>query len=356
QTENQLIRPGVSVGVAEVDICRPHFKDPDLQAIMRLADYALYHSKRAGRGRVTLADTPIVSRFVEYRAIVEELRRASHSNSLAIFLQPKFELDGLNACGFEALVRWRRGDRLVQPDEFIEIAEENGLISEIDHWVLDQAVRLIHDYNQQNGTEYGINVNISSVNLGSYLIVNVVKDVLKSAGLPAGLLTLEINEGALSLHRGNAEAVIGELRALGVRLAVDDFGSGQAPFVSIRQLRPDELKIDRCLVADIATSEEARFVLERVISLGIGLGIDVVVEGVETQAEAQLVSAMGCKLGQGFFWGLPEPASQALERASRGHIRISEEREARQDAEWEDVARGQERDPIDGERIRRKLS
>ena len=317
-TEGQVVNPGVSIGIA-VQGDLPDSVPASVETMLRVADFALYASKTAGRGRATLSNPDLIRRFTDHRAIVEDLHQASGSGGLLVFLQPKFQLATRLPNGFEALGRGQRGDQLVMPDYFIEIAEQNGLIGDIDRFMLREAVTLIADYNRSRGTSYSININISAINLNSDRIIGSVADTLTATGLQPDLLTLAVTETAMIKNRGNAEAVLRALRKLGVRIAVDDFGAGHASLIYVRTLRPDELKIDRSLLQEIETSAEARLVLERMISVGLGLGIDVVVEGVETEAQAELVAEMGCTIGQGFLWGFPEPALAALDRATEQH-------------------------------------
>ena len=315
--DGRIVTPGISVGIALRRHLPPGSDGAGVETMLRIADFALYTSKEAGRGRATLSTPGLVDRFSEQRAIIEDLREVERSDALEIFMQPKFDLATRSPLGFEALVRWRRGDALLPPDRFIGVAEQNGLIAGIDRRVLASATRLVAAYNRAEGIDYGINVNVSAISLNSDRIVGAVRDALVDTGLPPHLLTLEVTETAMIRNRGDAEAVLARLRALGVRIAVDDFGAGHASLIYVRTLRPHELKIDRSLVREIETSAEARLVLDRMIGVGLGLGIDVVVEGLETDAQARIVADMGCGIGQGFLWGFPEPAEVAFARATR---------------------------------------
>ena len=330
--DGRVVTPGLSVGIALGRHLPAAAEGAEVETMLRIADFALYASKEAGRGRATLSTPALVDRFEEQRAIVRDLRHAGEGEALEIFMQPKFELARRRPLGFEALVRWRRGDSLVPPDRFIGVAERNGLIAGIDRTVLAKATRLMANYNAGERASYGLSVNISALSLTSDRIVASVSDALDRSGLPPHLLTLEVTETAMIRNRGDAETVLARLRLLGVRIALDDFGAGHASLIHVRTLRPEELKIDRSLVQEIETSSEARLVLDRMVALGLGLGIDVVVEGLETETQARIVAEMGCRIGQGFLWGVPEPAARAFARTTRDRA------EAAADADWSEAA------------------
>ncbi len=341
EVDGQSVTAGVSVGgvardqLAEVD-------RQNLEAILKVADYALYSAKRSGRGQFRIADDSLMESYVGNRAIIHELPDALRDEKLEVFFQPIIDFARARPRGFEALVRWRRGDQLVSPNAFIDLAERNGLISEIDRFVLHAGISSIVDFNRKHDTEYSLNVNISALALNTDQIVADVRDVLSATELPAERLTLEVTESAVIEKRGSAVGILEQLRELGVRIAIDDFGAGHASLVYVRTLRPNELKIDRALVKDICTSAEARLVFERIVELGLGLGLDVVAEGVEKEEQSLIAREIGCTYGQGFLWGYPEPAEAALEVAAgqvRGIPRGPSELEL--DLDWERVAKEQ---------------
>lgn len=307
------VNPGVSVGIA-ARATLPATEESSVETLMRLADYALYASKSAGRGCFTLSDPALIRRFADYRAIIEDLRDARAANRLDVYFQPKFRLAGNRLWGFEALVRWRRGGDMVRPESFIEIAEQNGMIKEIDLFVLEHAATLTARHNADTGANLAVAVNLSALNLNSDHILGITDEILDRSGLPPDLLTLEVSETAMIRNRGDAEAILSQLSARGIRVSVDDFGAGHASLVYVRSLRPDEIKIDRSLVRGIDTSSEARLVLDRMISVGLGLGMEVVTEGIETAAERDICEQMGASFGQGYLWGAPVQAETALAR------------------------------------------
>ena len=307
---------GLSIGIATSTQVSTFRATPDL--LTRVTDFALYASKTDGRGRYTIYDQALEARFRERRAMLEELPLAISSGDLRVFLQPKVALPGRSVLGFEALVRWQRGDQLVPPGEFIELAEESGLVVEIDLFMLNTAVKKVADWNRQYGTDFHVAVNLSALHFGAPRIVSQVEEALWNAAFPADHLTLEITESVELRDWSQAVTIIRELRALGVRVAIDDFGTGFSSLAYLRATMADELKIDRTLVIEVETSKKARLLLSSVIDIAHNLGFSVTVEGIESPGQAQIVSDLGAGTGQGFLFGRPEPALDALQKATGG--------------------------------------
>lgn len=309
--EGETFRIGLSIGFANSTMLVQDLS-PTLDTIFRVADFALYHSKAGGRGRYTQYDRALEIRYLERRAMVDELPEAVASGSLDVYLQPKVRLSDHSIYGFEALVRWRRNGGIVPPDEFIRIAEESGVIYEIDRYVLQAATSIFATYNRNHGTSYSVSVNLSALHFGSLRIVGWVREALDHATLEPGLLTLEITETAEFRDWREAEKIMSDLRRLGVKISIDDFGAGYSSLGYLRSTFVDEVKIDRSIVEQIETSDKARFLLDGVLDIAGNLGLDVVVEGVEDQGQADMLWRMGAKRAQGYLFGKPVAADQAL--------------------------------------------
>lgn len=310
--EGEAVQIGLSIGfVTSVQL------GPDVprtvDALCRVADFALYSSKTSGRGRLTQYNRVLEVQYFERRTVVDSLPRAIGNDELDVYLQPKVMLPGQEVYGFEALVRWVRQDRMIQPQELIRIAEESGLIFELDRYVLDVATREIGIFNRANEGRLAISVNLSALHFNSSRIAVWVEKALLASGLSPELLTLEITETAELRDWEKARRIIGELRNLGVRISIDDFGTGYSSLSYLRSAIVDEVKIDRSIVDQIETSDEARFLLDGILDIAGNLGLGVVVEGVETPAQASILNDMGAERAQGFLFGRPAPLREAME-------------------------------------------
>ena len=312
------VHPGVSIGIAtttQVSATRRLSYD----YMMRVADFALYASKAAGRGRFTLYDADLETVMAERRALIKELPRAIHNNELEVYLQPKVLLDTGAVTGFEALVRWRRNGKILNPAQFIDIAEDSDRIRDIDAYVLDRAVEVVSNWNQRYRTNYGVSVNLSGEHFRARSPMPFVADALKRHHFAAELLTLEITETVQLANWDIVEANVSELKELGCRISIDDFGTGYSSLVYLRTIPADELKIDKSLIDEIEDSAQAQFIVDAVIDLAASLNLEVVVEGIERPEQKKLVTRLGCKSGQGYLFGRPKPASDALADATYPH-------------------------------------
>jgi diguanylate cyclase (GGDEF)-like protein len=288
----------VSIGIAVVS-------DPDAAAdtVIREADAAMYRAKRSGPSHFELFDEGSRRRAMERLELEHGLRRALERSELCVYYQPRFSLeDPGQVRDLEALVRWRHPDRgLVAPGEFIALAEETGLIIPIGHFVLEQALRQIPSW-RRHAPEVTVSVNISARQL---------EDV--SAVQPRALC-LEFAEEAISERPDSAVRTMQGLKAMGVRLAIDDFGLGTSSLSRLRRLPVDTLKIHESLLGGLGRSSRDGPLVGAVVDLGHALGLNVVAEGVETEAQMSELRALGCDGAQGFWLGRPvaEEDVQAL--------------------------------------------
>ncbi len=316
--------PSFSAGLAtstQLSMSRSSHMDD----LMRVADFALYASKAAGRGRYTLYDADLEAQFSARRDLVSALPSAVESGGLEVFFQPKVDLVTGEAVSFEALVRWRHQDRLLSPAEFIVIAEETGMIIDIDRFVLRTAIEKVAAWNAEHRTAFSVSVNLSALHFRTEGDIDFVQETLNDIGFAPELLTLEITE---TVQLGNWSLVgraVAQLRALGCRISIDDFGAGFSSLAYLRMINADELKIDRELVREIESSDEAQFILDAVIELAEHLGLSVVVEGIETEEQLLRIREMGCRYGQGYLFAYPVPADEALHQAME---RIGDEGQA----------------------------
>ncbi|MDE2441138.1 MAG: EAL domain-containing protein, partial [Betaproteobacteria bacterium] len=281
----------------------------DLDGLLRVADVAMYHAKKSGKGQYHFY-TRDLNQIVQDRFVLESaLQRAIEHNELTVVYQPKTDAKG-RVRGFEALVRWNSaGQGLVTPDRFIPLAEETGQILAIGEQVLYTACRTAANWPLVDGQALGIAVNLSARQLKEPGLPAMVADALAVSGLPPECLELEITE---SMIMGDVEHTIRALKsikALGVRIAVDDFGTGYSSLSYLQRLPIDTLKIDRSFVSACDRGGKAMAIPHAIIFLGKTLNLHIVAEGVETAAERDVLAVCGCNEFQGYFFARPMQAA-----------------------------------------------
>nr|WP_315185112.1 EAL domain-containing protein [uncultured Albidiferax sp.] len=280
----------------------------DLDGLMSKADMAMYRAKAQPQACFQFWSNDINTRMHERLALEMDLRQALREDLFVLHYQPQFSLYGRQMVGLEALMRWQRTpDQLVMPGGFIEVAEECGLIVDMGAWAVLQAARQVALWLRAGLTPVPVAVNISARQCLNRDLVQVVRLALEETGIPPHLLRLEITE---TTAMSDADQVIGllhEIRALGVRLAVDDFGTGYSSLAYLKRFPIDELKIDRSFISDIATDKDNAAIVRATIALAHGLGLQVVAEGVETEAQSRFLADQHCDTVQGYLFGRPQP-------------------------------------------------
>jgi diguanylate cyclase (GGDEF)-like protein len=280
----------------------------DADTLLRRADVAMYVAKRGGTEWAAYApeqeqNTP------DTLALIGELRRAIEQRELILNFQPQVDVSTERVVGVEALARWphpRRG--WVPPDQFIPLAEHTGLMRPLSRWVLQAAVIQARAW-QLQGIELPVAVNLSASNLQDSMLPDNVAGLLQEHGLSANRLQVEVTESALMVDREGAAAVLGRLRALGVRVSVDDFGTGHSSLAYLKDLPVDELKIDKAFVQHLAFNPKDRAIVRAIIGLAHELGLVVVAEGVEDRATWEILRRSHCDIVQGFFLSRPISAA-----------------------------------------------
>lgn len=284
--------------------------DPDV--LLQQADIAMYAAKRSGRNRLQVYDAGLRSLVEATRGLAADLRRAMDRSELFVLYQPVWDLQTGGLSGVEALVRWRHPERgVLVPDEFIPIAEQRGLIAAIDEFVLEQACRQLAAWTSTDGCLESLTmaVNLSASELRESALVSRVASALERHCLTPAQLCLEITETALIGER-DTHTTVAALSALGVRVALDDFGTGYSTFALLQQLPADSLKIDRSFVAQVATESRGRKILRAIIAMAHTLGMTVVAEGIETDAQRRELTALRCDQGQGTLLAAPLPPEE----------------------------------------------
>ncbi|WP_407167427.1 EAL domain-containing protein [Bradyrhizobium sp. ORS 111] len=295
------------------------------ETAMRNADLALYMAKEAGRGRAQLFE-PVHAQAVDQRLdLGRHLRHAVEAGALTAHYQPQVDLRTGRVTGFEALLRWTHPERgPISPTEFIPIAESSGLIVDLGLWVLREACRQGRAWLDAGLPPRSVSVNVSPAQVWSMDFETAVSAVLAETGLPAELLCLELTESLFVDHtEQRISRTLTALSGLGVRLALDDFGSGYSSLGYLTRLPFDRLKVDRAFVDGVSTAPEKRKLLGGIIALSRGLGMKVVAEGAELPAEVDVLGELDCDLVQGFVFSPPVVPDEALlvaasiERAAR---------------------------------------
>jgi len=284
----------------------------DIDELMRNADAAMYHAKSLGRNNAQYFSAHMNESARSRLGIENALHVALRERQFLLHYQPQFDLASSKLTGFEALIRWRHPERgLVPPGDFIPVAEESGMIVDIGDWVMQEACRQASAW-QDAGLDFGhVAVNLAARHFARPELVATVRDLLKSSGLPAGALELEITETGLMDADAEVLGILEELNRMGMRLVVDDFGTGYSSLAYLKRLPVHRLKIDRSFVMDIETDSSDAAIARSVIALAHALALDVVAEGVETKGQADFLRAYGCDRVQGFLFGRPMTAEDA---------------------------------------------
>ena len=302
-----VLHLGVSVGVS----LGGSAPGADADSVLQDAGIAMREAKRAGGARHAVFD-PAMKVRATYRGLVEtELRQALDRGELFVVYQPIVALGGSIAVGVEALVRWQHPLRgMVPPLAFIEIAEQTGLIGALGVFVLETACRQFMQWRQALGAlaPQGLSVNLSRAQLGDPQLVAQVQRALQASAMPAAALQLEVTE-SLAAQDDTVRDRLQALKALGLTLALDDFGTGYSSLSSLHQLPVDLVKIDRSFVSQLETSAHHRALVKATVEVAQSLGMGTVAEGIETPGQAQVLQALQCQKGQGYWFGRPMPAA-----------------------------------------------
>ncbi len=272
------------------------------EVLLRAADTALRQSKSAGRGALVFFDTEMEKRIERRAALERDLKQALDRDEFVVFYQPQLELASGRVRGYEALVRWERpGEGIVTPRDFLEVAEETGLIRQLGEWVLSKACR-----DAVAWVDSGIvAVNFSPAQFRVQDLPEAISKALAASGLPAERLEVEVPESLFLEHAPEVMDQLDRIKALGVRVAMDNFGAGYSGLASLAQFRFDKIKIDRSFVRQLTEEADVAAIVASVVGLGRSLSLDVTAEGVETDEQVALLRAAGCSIVQGFLFGAP---------------------------------------------------
>lgn len=298
------IQIGVSVGIA---IYPDHSEDPN--TLIQHADAALYQAKAQGRGQFYYYSPELTERTRYRLHLTNRLREALQDNQLTLYFQPQCDRNG-KLVGAEALVRWQHQGKLIPPAEFIPVAEQTGLIASLDTWVLSTLCRQGRAWLDKGFSIPVLAANVSPREFYRCQLDQVVAKILRETGFPADLLELELTESAFMEHTQEAADMLKRLRTLGIYLALDDFGTGYSSLAQLKRFPFSRIKIDKSFVNDLPGLKEDCEIASAIIAMSHTLKIQVVAEGVETQAQFQFLAEQGCDFYQGYFYDPPLPAEE----------------------------------------------
>jgi diguanylate cyclase (GGDEF)-like protein/excisionase family DNA binding protein len=309
-----VITASIGVRIAGPDAASP-------VAVLRDADVAMYRAKDLGGGRVEVFGDEMRRRLLDRTRTERDLRGALARGELELHYQPIVSLADGTVRGAEALLRWRHGERgLVGPDQFIPVAEESGLIVPIGRWVVAEACRQLGEWDETLGTELKyVSVNLSARQLADPDLTSDVLHILRRTGIAPGRLYLEVTESMLLHETATTRGALDALREAGVRLVLDDFGTGWSSLGYLKRLPIDGLKVDRSFVAGLGPSGDDHHIVSAIAGLAGALRLSIVAEGVETVDHARHLRALGCALGQGYVFARPLPPAE-LEQVLRAGL------------------------------------
>ncbi len=294
------------------------------ESLLRNADAAMYRAKANGRNNVQYFTAELSQTMLARVGIEHRLRNAIARKQLELYYQPRIDVASGKLIAAEALLRWRLPRQgAVTPEQFIAVAEETGLIVPMGRWALNAACQQAQAWRMRGLPSLVISVNVSPRQFRHDDIVKTIALALKDSGLPAACLQIELTEG-LAMH--DAEhyiAMLNEIKALGVQIAIDDFGTGYSSLSYLKRFPVDQLKVDRSFVSGLPGDAADAAIVQAIVTLGHQLGLSVVAEGVETEAQNVLLRGLGCDEMQGYLFGRPKPAAE-FERYVQRELQIDE--------------------------------
>ncbi|MEM6891893.1 MAG: EAL domain-containing protein, partial [Pseudomonadota bacterium] len=259
------------------------------------------------------------TRFTDRDMLCNLLPSALLAKEIEVYLQPRIALRKGLVSGFEALARWNLDGRVLAGDEIVSVAEQSGVVVELDRLMIDEAIRLVASWNRVRRTTFGLSVNISSEFFLEQDAVSTIQKSLQQHGFAPSDLTVEVSQTGVLTGNYQTGAALRTLRAIGCRLSIDDFGFGSSSLADLQALPADEIKLDPVLLRDLDASESSTVILTALLQMASKLKIDTVVEGVERNEQADAIREIGYPLAQGFLFGEPRPAAEWLADATYGN-------------------------------------
>lgn len=285
---------------------------PDARTLLRRVEIANQCAKREGR-RIGLYREGMDERHLRQLAIIGELRAAIESDQFSLHYQPKVDLRTRQVRHVEALLRWTHPQLgRIGPDEFIPLAERSGLVGALTCWVIDHAFAELAAW-QADGFDHGVAINLSAIDLADPTLAATVLDRLRHHGISADSIILEVTESAVMTDMDRAVQTLERLRSQGLRVSVDDFGTGQSSLAQLKRLPADELKIDKSFVLQLVPGSDDERIVQSIVQLGHALGLKVVAEGLENEVGLEVLLRLGCDVAQGYHFSRPLPYDVLLD-------------------------------------------
>ena len=288
----------------------------DSVTLLRHADDAMRRAKKSGRNQYQFYRAEMTEAAQVQLELERDLRRAIENQQLELHYQPQLELRSSALIGVEALLRWKHPTRgYIPPSQFIPVAEDSGLIVGIGDWVLRQACEQMSIWQRDHRSHFRVAVNVSALQFERHDLVESVQNALSEFGITdAHWLELELTESLVMRDVAGSGKQLQKLRDLGVKVAIDDFGTGYSSLAYLQRLPIDRLKIDRAFIKDLGGDPDTSPLAQAIIGLAHTLGMEVVAEGIETTQQLEILTCMGCEIGQGYLLGRPAPSAELLER------------------------------------------
>lgn len=285
-------------------VVQVHKSDTPIEKLLRQANLARRCAKESGRGSYAIYH-PEMSHNATYRQWIEtELTYAIQRNEFTLNYQPQLQMPSGKILGYEALLRWEHRDKgAISPEEFISVAESCGFIQQLGTWVLRRACFDATKF----PIETTVSVNVSTAQIEDVDFINTLKSILSETGLPASRLELEVTESVLIHDHARMRRIFNEIKQLGISIAIDDFGTGYSNLTNLSELAFDKIKIDKSFIQRLGQSGDSGSMISTIINLAQTLGATTVAEGIETEAQSELLTAAGCLVMQGFYYGRPQP-------------------------------------------------
>ena len=278
--------------------------------LIKNADIAMYHAKEAGRNNYQYFNEDMNVAAFKRMTMENSLRRAIDNQEFQLYYQPKISINSGNVIGLEALIRWQHPELgIIEPNKFIPIAEDSGLIVQIGEWVIDEATRQLSRW-QQDGVDLCLSINISTVQLNKQNLAEVIDKYIRQNNCRSDYLEVELTETSIMDAHEPAINMLNKIKSLGVKITMDDFGVGYSSFRYLRNLPIDVLKIDRSFVRHITTNKDDATIVSAIIVMAHTLNLQVVAEGVETHEQLQFLRSNRCDFAQGYLFSQPLPANQ----------------------------------------------
>lgn len=322
----QEIFIGTSIGIASTEIAYA-----DSGEILRDADAAMYQAKARGKGCYVVFDQEMYASATRLLRLANDLRRATERGEMMVYYQPFLCLETDEICGFEALARWNHPVYgVLMPSEFVPLAEENGLINQIDRWIMAESCRQMREW-QKAGlvtSDMTISVNLSTRQFAQNGLVENVRRVLRETGLNAACLQLEITESAMAKNLKNTARLLKELSRLGVSIALDDFGTGYSSLSYLHEFPISTLKIDRSFVTRMSEESDGAEIVRAIIALARNMQMQVVAEGIETLEQLEQLRTMNCDFGQGFLFSKAIPSGEVANFLDSANLKSTAHRES----------------------------